>query len=211
MSPRLTELTDRRREIAERIVRRVAELNGEPEPTLAELVAGARASQHGAWQTLVDRCLPLVTGIVDSYRLSKQDAEDVVSTVWLRAVEHLDTLDEPQSFPDWLATTTRREAERVIGASTLIDPESPVRDLPDDGSTPDVTRHEQAHALREAMLELPPRERELLVLLLADPPFTYTEISRRLEIPIGSIGPMRARALHRLRQTEAFRRSRVVG
>ena len=50
------------------------------------------------------------------------------------------------------------------------------------------------------MTELPEKRRELLLLLLADPPLSYDEISARLGIPRGSIGPTRARALEQLRE-----------
>ena len=69
----------------------------------------------------------------------------------------------------------------------------------------DLLRDERAHALREAMLELPASRRELLTLLMADPPLSYDEISTRLGIPKGSIGPTRARALDQLRNTRAIR------
>ena len=49
-------------------------------------------------------------------------------------------------------------------------------------------------------MELPEKRRELLLLLLADPPLSYDEISARLGIPRGSIGPTRARALEQLRE-----------
>jgi len=68
-----------------------------------------------------------------------------------------------------------------------------------------MMRDERSQALRDALLELSPARRELLTLLLADPPLSYDEISNRLGIPIGSIGPTRARALEQLRNTDAMR------
>jgi hypothetical protein len=44
----------------------------------------------------------------------------------------------------------------------------------------------------------------LLGLLIQDPPAPYDEISRRLHVPIGSIGPNRARCLTKLRRTPAL-------
>src|SRR6266545_3469157 len=41
--------------------------------------------------------------------------------------------------------------------------------------------------------------------LAADPPQPYVEISRRLGIPVGSIGPTRRRVLEKLRATTAIR------
>ena len=64
---------------------------------------------------------------------------------------------------------------------------------------------EERQALRDGLAELPAGRRELLQLLLADPPIPYAEISERLGIPVGSIGPTRARALEQLRNTRAMR------
>jgi DNA-directed RNA polymerase specialized sigma24 family protein len=43
-------------------------------------------------------------------------------------------------------------------------------------------------------------------MLIADPPMPYTEISARLGIPVGSIGPNRHRYLDRLRSDPAIAR-----
>ena len=43
------------------------------------------------------------------------------------------------------------------------------------------------------------------MILLTDPPVPYADISERLGIPVGSIGPTRARALEQLRNTPAMR------
>ena len=49
--------------------------------------------------------------------------------------------------------------------------------------------------------DLPPHHQELLMMLTADPQIPYQEISRRLGIPTGSIGPTRSRCLRKLRDT----------
>jgi DNA-binding CsgD family transcriptional regulator len=54
-------------------------------------------------------------------------------------------------------------------------------------------------ALRAAFAGLPPRCQQLLSMLTSDPPRSYAEISAELGIPVGSIGPYRARCLDRLR------------
>ena len=74
-----------------------------------------------------------------------------------------------------------------------------------------MIRDERLNALREAMLELPPQRRELLELLMADPPISYDQISATLGIPKGSIGPTRARALEQLRHTRAIRTLATTG
>ena len=179
-------------------------------PELADLVHAAQEGDQSAWNALVDRFLPLVTAVVRRFRLSSADADDVNQTVWLRLVEHLDEIREPRAVPGWLVTTTRNEALRVIkrrARDVTLDPHGRTLGLLHEVNDMDegMMRAERSQALRDALLELSPARRELLTLLLADPPMSYDEISSRLGIPIGSIGPTRARALEQLRNTDAMR------
>ena len=178
---------------------------------VAALVARARQGDQQAWDELVERFLPLVSALIARHRLRGHDADDVNQTVWLRLVEHLADLREPRALPGWIATTTRHECLRVIDRSrrTLaVDPQtSPQFDRPDDqvALDEDLLALERQQALRAALAELPDERRELLTLLLADPPLPYREVSRLLGIPVGSIGPTRARALEQLRNSNALR------
>lgn len=181
---------------------------------LATLVPAAREGDQHAWNTIVDRFLPLVGAIIRRHRLSEADGDDVSQTVWLRLVEHLDALREPDALPGWIRTTTRNECLRLLAIRGRVRPVDPQ----DNGGFPDVAADgaagldedllaaERRQALREALAELPAGRRDLLLLLLTDPPLAYEEISARLGIPIGSIGPTRARALEQLRRTRAVRR-----
>ena len=74
----------------------------------------------------------------------------------------------------------------------------------DTGIDEEILKAERNAALGEAFARLPDRCQQLLAMLLADPPYSYAEISARLRIPVGSIGPQRARCLERLRRSHAF-------
>ena len=173
------------------------------------LVQAARDGDPAAWDSLVDQFLPLVRAVVSRVRLSPADAADVNQTVWLRLVEHLKEIREPDALAGWLATTARREALRAAAAAgrvVSLDPAASALEDIDDAELDQVILDEERDtAMREALAELPTDRRRLLELLVADPPASYDEISRTLGIPIGSIGPTRARALAQLRNTRAFR------
>lgn len=180
-----------------------------PEPLdVEELVRAARAGDAAAWDALVDRYLPLVTSVIRRLRLSAADADDVNQTVWLRLVEHLDSLRQPKALPGWLATTARNEGLRAIrrrGRDLPVDPDGGLLESGEPFEVDEALVQDlRSHALREAMLELPENRRELLYLLLVDPPLSYDEIGARLGIPKGSIGPTRARALEQLRSSRAL-------
>ncbi|MGL5866619.1 MAG: RNA polymerase sigma factor [Dermatophilaceae bacterium] len=182
----------------------------EPRTSVTDLVAGARGGDQASWNALVDRFLPLVRRCIGRYRLSMADAADVNQTVWLKLVEHLDELREPGALPGWLATVARRESLRLIEGrrrALPTDPQSGAFEAASDAADFDqvLVDDERRRELRAAVGELPDGRRELIGLLLADPPVPYEEISRRLDIPVGSIGPTRARALAQLRQSSRLR------
>jgi RNA polymerase sigma factor (sigma-70 family) len=182
----------------------------DPSYSLQALVSSAREGDQVAWNAIVERFLPLVCALVRRHRLSDADGDDVCQTVWLRLVEHLDDLREPAALPGWISTTTRNECLRLIAARKRMTPVDPMdsgslEDAIDDVAAVDLIAIEERQALRDGLAELPSGRRELLMLLLTDPPIPYADISERLGIPVGSIGPTRARALDQLRNTRALR------
>lgn len=179
------------------------------DPALIALVARARDGDQHAWNELVDRYAPLVWSICNRYRLSRSDIDDVGQTVWLRLVEHLASLRQPAALPGWIATTTQRECFRILRAARRYDSfGSQVdgqmsRDQHAVMIEQEIIAAELSAALRAAIGDLPPLCRQLLSMLISDPPRSYAEISAALPIPIGSIGPQRARCLERLRKSRA--------
>lgn len=170
-----------------------------------ELVRAANDGDQAAWETLVDRYNGLLWAIARGYRLSAADAAEVVQTTWLRLVEHLDRLRDPARVGAWLCTTLRRECLRSLhrnGAQIPSAELDPATDpTADDGPGPEraaVDADRDEH-LWTAVDGLPDRCRRLLRLLMAPVAPSYEEISATLDMPIGSIGPTRARCLQRLR------------
>ena len=176
---------------------------------VAELVARARHGDQRAWDALVERYAPLVWSVCRQYRLG-EDAGDVAQTVWLALVSQLGAIRDPAALAGWLSTATRREcaraaraARRLPAAGAVLD----VADLPDERigiAEEELLAAERRAALREAFAGLPAASRELVALLLVDPPLPYAEISARLGIPVGSIGPTRRRCLEKLRRHPAI-------
>jgi RNA polymerase sigma factor (sigma-70 family) len=174
--------------------------------SVADLVEGARNHEQPAWDALIERYAPLVWSICRRNRLDYAEASDLSQDVWLRLVEQLDRIRDPAALPGWLATTTQRECYRFVRAARRA---HAVERVTDAAEIPDPTviveqellADELHTALHEAFSELPPRDRELLALLIQDPPLSYAEISARLGIPVGTIGPTRRRCLEKLRRS----------
>jgi RNA polymerase sigma factor (sigma-70 family) len=175
------------------------------DPLVAALVARAAGGDQGAWNALVERYAPLVWSICQRYRLARPDIDDVGQSVWLLLVEKIGTIREPAALPGWLATTTQRECLRLLRTARRHDHAGlpPVDQMPPDPAAvtieQEVLAAERDASLRAAFAELPRSCRDLLAMLVSDPPRSYAEISAMLGIPVGSIGPTRARCLNRLR------------
>jgi RNA polymerase sigma factor (sigma-70 family) len=174
------------------------------------LVMRARDGDERAWAALVERYAPLIWSLCRRYRLDATDTADVGQNVWLLLATQLGKIRDPAALPGWLATTTRRECGRVLGRAQV--PHA-ARHEPDAENIPDgeaetieqgLLAAERLAALREAFAHLPRRDQQLIALLTEDPPVPYAEISTRLGIPVGSIGPNRRRCLDKLRHHPAL-------
>lgn len=177
---------------------------------LADLLTRARDGDQQAWNDIVDRYAPLVWSICRRHQLSRADTDDVGQTVWLLLVEHLGNLRALAALPGWLATTTRRECLRILQCSRRYEFVGSAADIetPADQREPTIEQEilaaELSAALRTALAGLPPRCQLLLGLLMSDPPPSYERISAAVSMPVGSIGPQRARCLARLRRSPAL-------
>jgi RNA polymerase sigma factor (sigma-70 family) len=169
-----------------------------------ELVRAATAGDRRAWDQLVDRYSGLLWSIAMAYRVGRADAADVVQTVWLKLLENLERLRDPDRVGAWLATTARRECQRALvqaGRTLPTDDDQWLDAHAASDPTPEavVVTAERDRLLWTAFAQLPDRcQRLLRILVVASPP--YEEVAAALDMPIGSIGPTRARCLERLRR-----------
>ena len=179
------------------------------DPTVVALVKRAAGGDPAAWSEIVERYAPLIWSICTRFQLSTDDRKDVEQSVWLLLVEQLGKLREPAALPGWLATTTRRECLRVVTASRKSERlgtglDDALQFVDNTIIDEEILMAERNAALRAAFAELPPKCQRLLAMLTSDPPCSYAEISAGLGIPIGSIGPQRARCLERMRKSSAL-------
>jgi len=169
--------------------------------THGELLSLAAAGDQAAWNALVERFSQMVWSIARSFRLDDATAKDVSQTVWLRLVENLHRIDDPERLPGWLATTCRREALRVKGMRDRVVPTDFQYDVPDESLSLEsmLVEDEEAREVVVAFGTLSQDCQQLLRLLTTEPPLSYEEISEMVGRPIGSLGPTRARCLERLK------------
>lgn len=173
--------------------------------TTAELVDAARRGQASAYDEIVLRYESCIRSAVRRYRLSHADAEDVVQITWLRLVENLDRLREPERLPGWLVTTAARECLRVSRrrAQEVSDAQEQLARTADDAvASPEQQAIDRVMAavLRKQVATLPARSQTLLWTLARQDAPGYAEVARIMNMPVGSIGPTRGRCLRRLRR-----------
>jgi RNA polymerase sigma factor (sigma-70 family) len=173
----------------------------------ADLLRQAAASHTEAWATIVARYTPMLRGRVRRYRLQDADAHDVIQVTWLRLAQNLDRIHTPDHLAGWLAAVASRECLRVLHEATRTVVSAEANYASTDADTgleqlavDAVTRAEVHAAVGRAVATLPPRRRALLQALFADDGRSYARISRDIGIPVGSIGPTRARVLAQLRR-----------
>jgi len=173
------------------------------ERKLDVLVRAAADGERAAWEEIVDRFEGLVWATARAHRLSRADAADVAQTTWLRLVEHLDRIRDPERLPGWLATTARNESLRHLRLQARERPsdDPQVLELASD-EAPDLglLAGERAAAVWGAFARVGERCQALLRLLVSVTEPSYEEIGAALGMPIGAIGPTRMRCLEKLRR-----------
>ena len=168
-----------------------------------QLVRRAAEGDRRAWERLVDKYARLIWAITRDFKLGESDAADVAQATWLRLLEHIDRIEYPDRVGSWIAATARNECLRSLAARkrvVLAHDEVTLETVPSSDAAVDegLLAAERAEVVRDAVSRLPHRWQQLMELLMADPPVSYAEISDRLDLPVGSIGPTRRRCLARL-------------
>lgn len=182
-----------------------------PDPTtyadLEPLVAKCLRGDERAWRALVERTQSLVYSVPRRLGLDADDCADVFQATYVALYRSLDRIESAVTIPKWLAVAASRESHRILRARSARSAAS----LSDDRSLEDVLADEnrdveaqvtdalEADHVRRAVARLQQKCRELLSALYYEAESSYQEIATRLGIAIGSIGPMRARCLDRLR------------
>jgi len=171
---------------------------------LREVVAAAAGGDSRAWTTLTEQFGSMIMAVARSCRLNDADVGEVHQVTWLRLVENIDRIEQPERIGAWLATTAKRESLRIVRnrARVTLDHEGLLQRPDVDAKPLDAgpIAEEDAELVRRAFAMLSPNCQRLLGLMAQDPPLSYKEISKRLDMPIGSIGPTRGRCLDQLRR-----------
>lgn len=170
-----------------------------------DLIIACRRGDERAWETLITRYERLVFSIARHHGLSTDDAADVTQTVFIILLQSIDRLPDDVNLGGWLTTVTRRHSWRAVArlGRELPGEKEDVAEsallLVRQTSDP-INRWDVLQAVHEALNRLQERCRRLLLALYFDQTEpSYAEVANRLNMPVGSIGPTRARCLAKLK------------
>jgi len=179
----------------------------DPDDPVPGWVRAAAAGDVQAWEQLVDRYGGLLWSVCRAHRLGPDDTADVVQLTWLRLLENLGRIRDPERLGGWLATTCRRECQglRRRSRSVVAMPEEAIEALLGSGAHADepvLTAAEHA-ALWDAFRRLSEWCQQVLRALIVEAetgPPSYRLVAAALNTRPGSLGPTRGRCLDQLRK-----------
>ncbi|MEV1175300.1 sigma-70 family RNA polymerase sigma factor [Nonomuraea sp. NPDC049784] len=161
----------------------------------AELLVAAAEGDRSAWDELESRFGPRMWAVARACGLSPSDAADAVQGSWLRLLQHVQNIRDPAGVGGWLMTTVRREALLLLRKERSGVSSFEVVEDPDPESA--VLEADGRRLLWKTVSTLPEPCRSLLQLVAID--LGNQQMAARLGLPIGSIGPTKARCLEKLR------------
>ena len=171
--------------------------------TVSELVAAAQTGDNRPWEELVGRFGGMVEAVAAGFRLQEADVADAVQNTWLHAVEHLRSLREPERFGGWLKMIAYRESLALPMRARHEYLDATVAEHvvePSPGPEAQALAAEMRRAVRAAVDSLTGRRRTIVVTLFYRPRVDYALAAEVAGVPMGSVGPTRARALLILRE-----------
>jgi RNA polymerase sigma factor (sigma-70 family) len=165
------------------------------ESTDTQLIAACKQGDQRAWRSLVRRYERLVYSIALTMGLSQPDAADVAQSVFVDLVNGLDSITDDTAIAGWLGTVTRRKVWKTF-KSDHVDGLARADSVASD----EYARADDLEWVHQGLRQMSARCRELLIALyFTNEPMSYAEVSESLALPLGSIGPTRARCLEQLR------------
>src|SRR5262245_42743762 len=169
-----------------------------------DLIRACRAGDARAWERLLDKYERLVFSISLNYGLTTDDAADITQITFTILLQNLNTLPDEIHLSPWLATVARRHTWRLLARNRreAVDLDEDLAGNEAVGEiVDDRERWELAEWLNQGLSMLDERCRLLLLALYfdAEQP-SYAQVADHLNLPVGSIGPTRARCLEQMKQ-----------
>lgn len=172
--------------------------------SLTEIVAAIGDGDQSAWSLLVDRLIGPIRASLATFNVDGEQRNDAAADTWRTLFERLETVQDPESLPRWVAVVARRKMIDIIRRAGPGGPMADIDAHPDVAASSDpdlVVEAETSAVLRAAVSRLSPREQEVVHgRVYTAAPESLKSLSVKLHMPSGSIGPTLGRSLAKLRR-----------
>ncbi len=175
-----------------------------------QLVVRYLAGDESAFETLVERYLPLVYGLSRQYSGDEDKAADIAQEIFIKVWRHIKKFDPARSFRSWLF---------IIAKNTALDWLKKKEELPfssfetEDGQndlwgsivdprpSPSAAADNKilAEKISEHFIELPEQYRSVISMRFNEG-LTFKEISEKLKKPLNTVKSHYRRALQLLKR-----------
>ncbi|HZZ44754.1 MAG TPA: sigma-70 family RNA polymerase sigma factor [Tepidisphaeraceae bacterium] len=168
--------------------------------SLNELLARCRAGDRSAFDLLTQRFYGYASSLADALLNGRRDAvEDAVQSAFVVVLVRVGDLRDAEAFPGWLRQIVRTECSRItrtmkterFDGKGYASVETPLDE---------AVRQEHLQSVRHAIENLPRLQRETAELFYLDE-LAQREISRALDVPVGTVKRRLFDAREKLRET----------
>lgn len=172
----------------------------------------AREGDLEAWDWLYQRFEASLFRLAYHMLQDEEEAADVVQETFLRAFQQRQRLQAPEAFSQWLRTIAmnccRRRYRRRSQSPPLLSlealgtgEEGEGQEIASEAPSPEeeMERGELRQKLREALGQLPPEQREVIVLHHLEG-MAVEDIARLLKCPVGTVKSRLGRGRQRLKE-----------
>lgn len=149
------------------------------------LVVRCQAGDEAAFEELVARYAPRLRYFLRKLLSSAEAAEDCLQEVWLDVFRGLARLADPQAFRAWAYRIARDRAFGHLRKGRREEPLGEI-DVRDEAADEGAFSPEDAAKIHAALDELPPEQREVLVLRFLEE-MSYDEIARVTSQRLGTV------------------------
>jgi RNA polymerase sigma factor (sigma-70 family) len=155
------------------------------------LVLDSQKGNKDALQQLIIRNWAWVKGLVYSIMYNSDDVDDCLQDIFLKFINKIDTLREPERFKPWLAILAKREAlrHRQLKSKRPVQLDEEFIESRQDEKNKffeNIIEKEKRSQLLKAIQSLPEKYREVFIMQHSGD-LTYNQISEILDVPVTTV------------------------
>ncbi len=169
--------------------------------TLVGVALAGGPDGRRAWDELVHVNSRAVWKVLWALGLTKEERDDVFQCTWLRAIERLHQVREPEKLHVWLMIIARHEAEAMLRRKVRLVPSDDIDGECEFPVDSEQLEHDERYQIARAALARMTVECRALVRMLTVEDLSYREIEEIMGWATGGTAIRRSRCLEKIRDT----------